>query len=176
MTASIDKNRENFQADPLNKGVENSAVPMQANASETHSPVQTVQCLPTVIDLPLSREEIEGMLKEHELAFLDKLAGSADVFYLAKSSTKYDTGGWFGKREIWVAALQAELILFATGSVPFSDRIPFATLDNSIYNHVTGALVLAPGHDMKITGLALEPLAGYQLLAQIYNLKGAQND
>jgi len=49
-------------------------------------------------------------------------------------------------------------------------KTPLASLRQSLYNHVTGEVVLAPVRELKLTHIQVAPLDGYQLLAQIYQV------
>jgi hypothetical protein len=67
-----------------------------------------------------------------------------------------------------VVALERDLLLLAAGKHPLVERIPYGHIRRSLYNHVTGELVLAPAHNLRVERVALPPAAGYQILAQIY--------
>jgi hypothetical protein len=77
-------------------------------------------------------------------------------------------GHWFSKGRIWACALAGELAMFAYGRRPYLERVPFRLLQQSLYNHVTGEVVLAPARDVRVDSLRVTPAEGYQFLAQIY--------
>jgi len=96
------------------------------------------------------------------------LIGQADAFLVVRTRTAIDVGGWLGRRRIRAVALADGLVLMAPGRRPYGERIAFADLGESLYNHVTGEVVLAPAPDARVRRLRLSPLEGYQLLAQIH--------
>jgi len=86
----------------------------------------------------------------------------------ARTETPVDTGDWLSKGRACVATTEDSLLLFAAGKRSYMENVPFDRLRCSLYNHVTGELVLAPARSSKIQQLKLAPLEGYQILAQIY--------
>lgn len=128
--------------------------------------------LPPPIADPLSEEEWQRLLDtmgepERQLA-REQLSDDDHEYYGVCSATRADVGHWLGRGVVWAVALERELLLFAAGKRPLIERIPFGQIHRSMYNHVTGELVLAPSHNLRIERLALPPAAGYQMLAQIY--------
>ncbi|NQT92519.1 MAG: hypothetical protein HQ559_07145, partial [Lentisphaerae bacterium] len=107
-------------------------------------------------------------MTEPERDLLRELCGSDRVSYLVHSQTRVDVGTWFSKGLLWVAAGSTELVLLAAGKRPFFEKVPFAYLDRSLYNHVTGEVILAPAESTRLSCIRLTPEQGYQLLAQIY--------
>ena len=100
--------------------------------------------------------------------FLGSLIGDEPVFDVRKTCTKVDVGSWFFKRPVWIGFLDREILLFAKGRRPYAERIPFAELQASEYNHVTGQLILAPSDTASIKNLKLPPLAARDILAHIH--------
>jgi len=101
-----------------------------------------------------------------------QLLASDDVFLVARTGTKIDVGSWLLRGRVWVFALADSLAVLACGSVgsrPRADRIPYDQLRESQYNHVTGELALAPAAGLPFRGLGVDPITGYQILAQIYH-------
>ena len=103
------------------------------------------------------------------------LAGQAidgeDVMMMTPTRGRIDTGSWFRHARIWMWVLQDELLLIAAGwggPNPYVQRVRFSELTESVYNHVTDELVLAPAMDVPIKALGMSPTSGYQVLAQIY--------
>lgn len=125
--------------------------------------------LPPAITAPLERNaEIRALMTRSEQRLLDEVCETAPVLILLKSDSVTDTGGWIFKGRVWAAATATDLILLADGRKPFLQKSPFTHLGESLYNHVTGELILAPCQGWKMDRIMLPPLDGYQLLAQIY--------
>jgi hypothetical protein len=103
--------------------------------------------------------------------------------------TRVDTGGWLWKSRL-VACCAAsgspgergqgasgssrkagrqdgELVLFAAGKRPFVERVPFAQLGESFYNHVTGEVALAPAEGARVRKLRMSPVDGRALLKEL---------
>lgn len=104
---------------------------------------------------------------------LEQFAGM-DVRYIVRTGTWVDVGFWLGPRPVQVVVLPYELALLATGWFidaprPLIYRVPLRQLHDSIYNHVTGRLALAPAPDTPVKALRVNPIAGYQLLSQIHH-------
>ena len=123
--------------------------------------------LPPVSDQPLTRDQRVDRLGEPLNRFLESLIGDQDVYRVHRTRTKVDVGHWSGKRRIWCCLLGDELLLFAQGLRPFVERIPFAGLHESQYNHVTGEIVFAPIEDTTIQTLRIAPLDALEVLANI---------
>jgi len=83
------------------------------------------------------------------------------------TGTRVDTGGWMGRRRIVAAAMADRLILLAAGAKPFVESIAFQKLQESLYNHVTGELVLAPATGASLRALDLPSLDAQRLLDMI---------
>jgi hypothetical protein len=123
--------------------------------------------LPDPVTTPLDPEaHVFGRLRKAARRLAEERVGDDDVFMLLKTRTRVDTGGWLGRRRVWAAALADALVVFAPGRRPCSERIPFALLRGSTYNHVTGELALAPLEGAPVRSLRVSPLDGYQLIAQ----------
>ncbi len=128
--------------------------------------------LPPPLAEPLSEEQWQHLLDTmgdpERLLAREQLDDGDRVYYGVCSATRADVGHWLGRGVVWSLALDHDLLLFAAGKRPLIERIPYGQIRRSMYNHVTGELVLAPSHNLRIEQLALPPAAGYQLLAQIY--------
>ena len=131
--------------------------------------------LPIAIELPAARTtpidsaaQILANLAKAERPVVQDALGQQDAFFAVKSRGRTDTGGWLGRRRVWVFALAEELLLVATGKSPYVERTRFADLRGSVYNAVTGELVLAPAPRLRVRRLRMVPLDGYQTLAQVY--------
>ncbi len=138
---------------------------------DVHASSQIALELPPALTRPLdtASSEIFRLLAPAGRKLLAEISGMEGVMMLVKSDTRVDTGGWFRRGEIWVCALPRELALFAAGRKPFLQKTPYEHLRESIYNHVTGEVVLAPARGLKQHVFQVPPVEGYQLLAQIYN-------
>jgi len=86
------------------------------------------------------------------------------VSRVVRTQTRVDVGSWLSKRPVWVCVLEEEILLVARGRRPYVERLPFRELKDSLYNHVTGELVLGPAKGVKVTCLRLPPLDAVQLL------------
>ena len=99
----------------------------------------------------------------------ERLFEGQDAFVLFRTRTRIDTGRWGLRPRIRLCCLRRDLALFAGGKRPHAEKIPFAGLGESVYNHVTGELVLAPADGARVRRLKVTPLEGCQILAQIYH-------
>lgn len=125
--------------------------------------------LPAAIAAPLAAAaEDQTGLDRYERGLLEEIRGGAPLFFLARMDMRVDVGHWFSRGVLWVAASADGLLLFAHGRRPYMEKIPFRFLGKSLYNHVTGEVVLSPALEARTQTLRLPPLEGYQLLAQIY--------
>ncbi|HUT31879.1 MAG TPA: hypothetical protein VNE39_00235 [Planctomycetota bacterium] len=97
-----------------------------------------------------------------------EFVGADEVLFVVRTASRVDVGSWLGPGRLWALALRGALALVAHGPRPYTERIPFSRLRESTYNPVTGELVLAPPHHLRVRGLKLAPLEGYQMLAQIH--------
>ncbi len=126
-----------------------------------HSPVTLPPRLTE--KLPTDKGILKRLLKRHEVL------SDLEIVYFVKSRSRVDVGSWIHDRRIHVAATPAHLILFAGGKRPLAEQLAYEDLYESVYNHVTGTLVLAPDIDERINTLRVSPVDGYQFLSQIYN-------
>ncbi len=100
-----------------------------------------------------------------------QLLASEDVFVIARTGTKIDVGSWLLRGRVWVFALADSLAVLACGRAGLrvrAEKIPYEKLRESQYNHVTGELALAPARGLPVRGLKIDPVTGYQILAQIH--------
>jgi hypothetical protein len=103
-----------------------------------------------------------------ERKLFKEVVGKSKILLVYKTGSHIDVGHWFGGGIVWVCAAADELALFAAGRRGYSERVPFRLLRESLYNHVTGELALAPATELGVRTLKMTPAEGYQLLAQIY--------
>lgn len=82
-----------------------------------------------------------------------------------RTATRVDTGGWFGKAPLWLELGGDTLRAVAAGRRPYVEAVPRDAMGESVYCHVTGALVLAPAPGMRATRLRLSPVEARRLLA-----------
>lgn len=126
--------------------------------------------LPPPETQPLAKDdEAFSLMSDDERGLMENVTDGKPVFVVVRSETQVDTGSWIKKSPVWTGTTDSEVFMFAAGKKPVIDRISFSQLQKSIFNHVTGCLILAPAAELKISSLAMAPLDGYQLLAQIYN-------
>ena len=125
------------------------------------------QELPPPRTIPLAAPLAQMRPPERRLA--EEAIGTRPVFFLVKTRTRVDVGHWLRDGRLWAAALIDGLELFAPGRRPYRESVPFAQLRGSVYNPVTGELALVPAHGVRVRGLKMPPLDGYQMLAQIYS-------
>ena len=130
------------------------------------------------VELPPARREPLDMARTvwpsmpgRERLLAQQAIGQEPVFAAARTGTKIDVGSWLLRGRVWVFALADGLVYVACGSCGLrvrARRIAYEQLRESQYNHVTGQLALAPAGDLPFRGLKVDPVEGYQLLAQIY--------
>lgn len=124
---------------------------------------------------PAVREPLDGnagvlaLMTLAEQKLLEDLCPNEQVLLLLKSDSRTDTGSWLRGGRVWVGATRKELVLLASGRKPLFQKTPFPVLRESLYNHVTGELILAPARELTLNRIKVPPLDGYQLLAQIYD-------
>jgi hypothetical protein len=117
---------------------------------------------------PLNEDEA-GLMNERERRLYRDLLGGETAYRLMLSESAADVGQWFWRSRVWLCVTAGSLLLFAAGRRPLLQRVPFAHIRESLYNHVTGELVLAPNRKYRITQVRLPPVEAYQVLAQIYS-------
>ena len=130
----------------------------------------TTELLPPPVTRPLDRgsEVFARVGKTAGRLLAAELTDGEDAFMLVSTRTWVDVGSWIWKARVRVMALADALFMFAPGKRPYVERIPFAELVDSQYNHVTGELSLDPAEGASVRSLRVAPLDGYQLLAQIH--------
>lgn len=143
---------------------------LKQNGIDARMPSQMSTELPPPIMHPLDLKmaDIFNGMKPAEQQICKAAAENHDVFLVLSTRSKVDTGRWFRGSRIWVLAMANEIVLFAAGKRPFLAKIGFTHLQESLYNHVTGAVIFAPVKGLAITTITVSPANGYQLLAQIY--------
>jgi hypothetical protein len=100
----------------------------------------------------------------HETAEDPTPAGAS---FSLRTRSRVDVGSWFRKKPVWACILKDSLLLMATGKKPYQESIPLCELRESLYNHVTGEIVLAPFEGDKVSGLRMSPLDAARFLKLI---------
>lgn len=124
---------------------------------------------PHTAPAPGNPEEL-ALLTPRERKLFTELCGPEEVILLLLSESAVDVGHWIFKSRLWACATPTELVLFAAGRKPLIQKVPFQHIQESLYNHVTGELVLAPNRKFKLSQVRFSPVEGYQFLAQIYSV------
>jgi len=90
---------------------------------------------------------------------------------LIGTGTSVDTGRWFLRGRLSIGVLGDELLLLAPGRRPFVVRASRPELADSLYNAVTGELVLAPAAGFQPRTVRVSPVAGYTILRWVQDGK-----
>lgn len=98
-----------------------------------------------------------SVLSRSQRQLLDDLRGSSEVLLLLRTGSSVDTGNWLRAGRIYLAVTDEMLLLFADGKRPVASSVAFSELAQSLYNHVTGKLVLAPAPEVAVKAVALNP-------------------
>lgn len=132
--------------------------------------------LPAPLDRALPENDpVLAAMRPEAKALFNEVASGAPCFMLLSSQTKIDTGHWFRRSRVYAAVFANHIGLFAWGKRSWVESVSFRHLRQSLYNHVTGEVVFAPAHGLRVDRLRLAPLDGVQLLAQIYASKEENN-
>ncbi|MFZ4394097.1 MAG: hypothetical protein ACOYOU_00565 [Kiritimatiellia bacterium] len=100
-------------------------------------------------------------------------AVSADRSFaiFTRTGTSVDTGRWFLRGRVSVGVLGDELLLLAPGRRPFVVRAKRPEVSDSLYNAVTGELVLAPAVGLPQRTVRVSPVDGYAILRWVQDGK-----
>jgi hypothetical protein len=155
---------------------------MQDGSTTGLTAAELVRQLPPPITQPLDEQALlQRLLKPYRTALREMLEQGRRVYLHQRTSTWVDIGGWLGPRPLHVFAMDDGVFLVARGFAfdfegdrPVQSHLPYSELRGSLYNHVTGRLILSPAAGARVTALKLHPLRAYQLLAQIH--RGPQQD
>lgn len=112
--------------------------------------------------------ESRDRMTPSERRLLEAVCGSGRVLTVFQSETRTGVGLWLIERRIWVVVTDTDVVLLAAGRKPLAQAIAFPHLHASLYNPVTGELVLAPDRGFRVGRVKLPPLESNQVLAQIY--------
>ncbi len=124
--------------------------------------------LPPAVNEPMPRDEWSARLPARVERLATEVFGDRPVYLLLKTTTRVDVGSWLGSARVWLACLDGEILLLAAGPRPYDVRLPASELHESVYNPVTGQLLLAPAGHRDIEPLGLPPREAYQVLAQVF--------
>lgn len=131
---------------------------------------------------PLAAADVAGVAEARrrmtpgERRLLDHAAGEGEFLAVYQSGTRVEVGLWVFERRVWVAVTARDVVLLAAGRRPLLQRVAFAHLYASLYNAMTGELVLAPDRGYRVGQVRLPPLEGCQVLAQIYGALAPRNE
>lgn len=95
---------------------------------------------------------------------------------LTRTRTTVDTGRWFLRGRLSIGVLGDELLLLAPGRRPFLVRASRPEVAESLYNAVTGELVLAPASGFQPRSVRVSPVDGYTILRWVQDGKTAKED
>ena len=98
---------------------------------------------------------------------LEKTAAGRPLSHVLRTRTAWDVGQWFHDATVWVGLCGDSLLVCAAGRDALAASIPRAQLRESAYNAVTGELMLAPAPDAPIASVALPPVEGEALAAEL---------
>jgi hypothetical protein len=98
-----------------------------------------------------------------------ELCGDREVMMALQTETRASVGWWLVDRRVWLVVTRDEVVAFAAGRTPLVQRVAFPHLHASLYNALTGMLVLAPDRGYRVGQFNTPPLEGRQVLAQIYS-------
>ncbi len=153
-------------------GLENEDLLQQLKDAglQPRHPVLQADRLPPVLTIPdpATIAEAAARLTRSERRLGEELCAGQEVLMLLQSGTLTDVGLWIVPRRVWVVVTRTEVVFYAAGRTPLAQRVSFDHLYASLYNAVTGELVLAPNRDYRVARVKLPPLEGTQVLAQIY--------
>ena len=104
--------------------------------------------------------------------------GEGQAELVTQTRSRVDVGRWLIQARVWAVCLPGELALCAAGKRPFVQRVPWPDLRASLYNQVTGELVLAPVAGAQVRRLRLPPLPAGRILLHIakMNTKNREDD
>ena len=86
------------------------------------------------------------------------------VVLCVPTGTRVDTGAWGWRGRLSVCLLEDELLLLAPGRRPYVERAGRLETAASLYNAVTGELVLAPAPGLRQRTVRVSPVDGYAIL------------
>jgi hypothetical protein len=124
--------------------------------------------LPAATHEPLvGTSETMALMTGPEQTLLATVCGRDTVLMAVHTGTTVDAGGWIRRTRVWAVATATDLVLIAAGRRPLIQKTAYEHIRASIYNHVTGELILAPNRKFRVSQIKVHPAEGFQLLAQI---------
>lgn len=107
-------------------------------------------------------------LRRSERRFLETIANGGLPAHIVRTGTRVDAGYWFWNPRACLAIVGNELLAFAPGPRPFVERHPLGSLAGSVYNHVTGELLLVQATSgSRLRRIRLRPMDGNSLLTEL---------
>jgi hypothetical protein len=134
------------------------------------------------LSAPLAKPDEEAIraaaarMTSAERRLYGEVCGGEQVLTVLQSTTRTGVGLWLIERRVWVVVTRGEVILLAAGRRPLAQRVAFPHLYASLYNAVTGELVLAPDRGYRVGRFQLPPAEGNRVLAQIYGALAPQDE
>ncbi len=145
---------------------------LQERGIQVRASSQAADELPPPLEKALSHNDADlPPMQSGEKRLLEEACAGKPFFMLLRSQTRIDTGHWFRRSQVLAAAQADSLALFAWGRNAWVDIVPYRHLKQSLYNHVTGEVVLAPAPGLRLDRFRASPMDGVQLLAQIHACK-----
>jgi hypothetical protein len=99
-------------------------------------------------------------------------AGVTSSDLLVRTASTVDVGHWLGPARLWLACVDGALLLVAAGKRPHVERVAFEQLRQSLFNPMTGELVLLPAPDVRVRSVRVSPVEGWLVMKRI----GCQED
>jgi len=92
-----------------------------------------------------------------EKAVLHAEVGDSMPRLVIRSNTRIDTGRWWWRSPLLLAVMEEELVIFAGARRRYACRIAFDSCRQSVYDHGSRELVLAPveGLEHKRVGMSV---------------------
>ena len=99
-----------------------------------------------------------GRAPETVASLVAEIAPPEESRAVVRTGTRADVGDWWGGRRVWLFCFGTGVALAAPGPSPYREWADHGALTETIYNHVTGELVLAPAESLSIKRLGMGPL------------------
>ncbi len=103
---------------------------------------------------------------------LAQLAAGRRVDLLIRTGTTVDVGQWVRRGRVCGMWLDGAWVMFAAGKRAFVETVDASCLGGSLYNHMVGALVLAPAPGVQVRALKMTPLEAGRVLRRFGAVKG----
>lgn len=99
--------------------------------------------------------------------------GAARLAWMTRS--KADVGRWLVRPHVWIAVTDTHLLLLAKGPEPLVQSAALEDVAQSVYNPVTGELVLAGSAPPARRNLKMHPLDAQDVLNRILPADGSED-